>query len=232
MRVALIPARGGSKGILRKNLRQIGSQSLLEIGIQKLKVAGVENIYVSTDDEEIKSVAVDLNAKPILRPTEISTDVASTESVINHFLEKTSFESNQMILVHQITSPFLTSHSINDAFQILESDESVNSVISIFLGHQFEWEVNTAGLCEPINHSRNYRPRRQELGLRGVETGGFYLFRKSAYLASASRFPEPTKYISVSRLEALDIDTPEDLEFAQQVVARNLQPIGAIHENR
>lgn len=222
--VALIPARGGSKGIPKKNLSLIGKQSLLEIGIKKFKAIGVEKVYVSSDSQDILEVSEELGAVPLNRPCDLASDDASTEKVVEHFLNNIDYPDNQIVLLHQITSPFITADSIAEARNLLLQSEKYNSVISLCLGHHFEWIGGNDGTCEPYHHERNFRPRRQDLGEVSFETGGIYSFRKIPFLKQGHRFPEPTGYVMVSRLESLDIDTPEDLDFARHIYDNNLHP--------
>jgi len=217
MIVGLIPARGGSKGIPRKNLQVIGRKTLLQRGIESLKESQCEKVYVSTEDPEIASEAIKNGAQVVERPLELSMDETSTEEVILHAISYLSLDSRDILVVRQITSPLLKLNTIEMCISAVTNDSAVNSSLTIREGVPFIWGENTSGNWNPQNHERNYRPRRQEFGLQGIETGGIYVMRVSAAKDQRNRFPFPTLGIMTSYLESIDIDTPEDLNEVNQI---------------
>jgi CMP-N-acetylneuraminic acid synthetase len=217
MLIGLIPARGGSKGIPKKNLQKINNVSLLSRGVSILKSAGCDRVIVSSEDLEILTYATNLGAESFIRPIEFAQDESSTESVILNFVENGSIQSTDLLLIHQITSPFLKIDNIKLAIDLLTTNTSINSCFSGLSDHSFPWVQDSINFWSPQGHSRSYRPRRQELPPRVLETGGFYLARVSAILEQKCRFPSPTSVIPVSFIESLDIDTPQDLSVAEQL---------------
>ncbi len=215
MITGLIPARGGSKGIPRKNLAILGDETILTRGVKLLNQAGCDQVWVSSDDDEILRVASNAGAGSIVRPHQFSDDMASTESVILDSIDQLKLKAQDLIVVHQITSPFLSASSVRKCIEKLIATPSLNSVLVGSVEHSFQWEETEVGEWNPKNHSREYRPRRQELKTIIRESGGVYVTRVSAVLQSQSRFPAPTFCIPISFLESLDIDTPEDLEVAR-----------------
>jgi len=217
MIVGLIPARGGSKGIPRKNLAKLGDESLLTRGVRLLNQSGCDEVWVSSDDDEILRIASNVGAGSIIRPSQFANDTASTESVILDSIDQLKLESSDLIVVHQITSPFLAVASVRQCIEKLVTSPSLNSVLVGSVEHSFQWEEERSGEWKPLNHSREYRPRRQELKTIIRESGGVYVARVSAVLQSSTRFPAPTFCLPISFLESLDIDTPEDLEVARTI---------------
>lgn len=217
MLIGLIPARGGSKGIPRKNLQKLNNVSLLSRGISTLKNAGCDRVVVSSEDLEILNIATSSGAESYIRPFEFAQDESSTESVILNFIENDSIKPTDMLLIHQITSPFLKVESIELAINLLTNDININSCFSGLSDHSFPWIQDANNFWSPQGHSRSHRPRRQELPPKVLETGGFYLARVSAILEQKCRFPSPTSVIPVSFIESLDIDTPQDLSVAEQL---------------
>lgn len=217
MIVGLIPARGGSKGIPRKNLMKVGDESLLQRGIRLLNDSGCDQVWVTSDDQEILHSASLAGSSCVTRPQELASDTASTEAVILHFINELGLLPNDLIVVHQITSPFLLAASVKRCIEKLEGSPNLNSVLVGSIEHSFEWQINTLEQWEPKGHSREYRPRRQELPLVIRESGGVYVARVGAVLKSSSRFPAPTFCLPITFLESLDIDTPEDLEIARTI---------------
>lgn len=218
MIVGLIPARGGSKGIPRKNIQRVGKFTLLERGITLLKNSGCDEVYVSSEDDEILSLSDSYQAGVIRRPVEISTDTASTESVIEDAIKQLNLGDGDLLITHQITSPFLTAKSVRKCIDLLLNNSEINSSLVGVPNHSFNWEEIVSNVWEPLGHTREYRPRRQELSNVIVESGGVYAARVPRILESGSRFPAPTMCVPISFLESLDIDTPEDLESARNII--------------
>lgn len=216
MAIALIPARGGSKGIPRKNLQPIANVPLVARMIDIAIKADIKQVWVSTDDKEIKQVSLNHGALVIDRPAMISGDQASTESCVDHFLEQVKLPKDDVICLLQATSPFLSPKTIMASLKFIEENLEFNSCFAARTGHSFMWH-REGDYWVPNNHSRSYRPRRQELPQSAIETGACYVFRAKAYLEQKTRFPEPSQIMPTSYLESLDIDTLEDLLEAQSI---------------
>lgn len=212
--VAIIPARGGSKGITDKNLQPVHGVPLVTRAIRSaLGAYTVDQVYVSTDSERIASVAESAGAKVIKRPAELADDQASSESAIVHALEK--LPEATIVVFIQCTSPFIDPQDVDKAVRMVR-DGTHDSVFSGTEDHGFRWEDTTTGF-EPIGHDRNNRPRRQDLGHRVVETGAFYVFRANGLKDSGSRFHGRVGCVEVTRREALEIDSLEDLQMAREL---------------
>lgn len=214
---AVIPARGGSKGIIGKNLRKLGPNSLVGLKVMQAKSSLCQEVYVSTEDAKIEKEAVSSGAKVIQRPSDLAQDDTSTDAVLLHAIDELELQDSDVLVLLQTTSPFLKSEQINKCIQKLVDEPNLSSVITIRFGHPFMWREED-GLINPVGHSREKRPRRQDLGVEGWETGGCYAIRVSALRKQRVRYPQPTSGISVNQIEALDIDTIEDLELAQRLV--------------
>ena len=105
--VAVIPARGGSKGITRKNLRRLGSDSLLGLKIKQAKSSLCDEIYISTEDYEISNEGLIYGAKVIPRPLGLAQDETSTDLVLLHAVESLELKNTDILVLLQATSPFL-----------------------------------------------------------------------------------------------------------------------------
>jgi len=216
MTIALIPARGGSKGIPRKNLQPIANLPLVARMVRIALLGNIGEVWVSTDDHEISQVARSNGARVIQRPSEISGDQASTESCIDHFLAELNPPRDQVVCLLQATSPFLNPETVKSCIRIIEQNLEINSCFTARAEHPFLWKRDQ-DYWEPSNHSRHYRPRRQELPESTIETGACYVFRVNSYLEQKTRFPSPSQIVITSYLESLDIDTAEDLAEAQRI---------------
>ena len=215
--IGLIPARGGSKGIPRKNLSPFLGTTLLGHKINQAQISTCNEIWVSTEDHEIKTESLRYGVQVIDRPDSLSQDESSTDSMLLHAIEYLNCDSSDVVVLLQITSPLIKVESINLTIGKLISNPDLNSVITVRESHPFMWTTEDGKLWEPDGHSRNARPRRQDLLRSGWETGGCYAIRVSAILDQKVRYPAPTGCINVSHLEAMDIDTFEDLSVSREV---------------
>jgi len=216
--IAIIPARGGSKGIPKKNLSRIQGSSLLERSINCAKNAGIEHVYVSTDDHEIAEAAVRLSARVINRPSELSGDTNSSESAINHALEEILLQGEFLVssvAFLQATSPFTKSIDLIRGMGMLTQDNSVFSAVPF---HNFLWTQN-ADSWEPLGHTKNERTMRQQLPPTAMETGNFYLFPVGSFLTQGTRFCNVPIPIIIDPLTTLQVDSPEDLRLAHKLAA-------------
>lgn len=215
-----IPARGGSKGIPRKNLAKIGNESLLEISIKKClsvaqEFAGDSSIVVSTEDEEIAHEALIFGASRIHdRPSELAQDSSTLEEALNHFImlsgPRLDF-SNTFIAVVQCTSPFIRAASLRRGIELVVK-ENFDSAFTGVKNHYWLYEENSEGYWQPRGHELKSRPPRQRLPATAHETGGGYFFKLEGYSASGFRLFGRVGLVELDNLEAIDIDDPQDLE--------------------
>jgi YrbI family 3-deoxy-D-manno-octulosonate 8-phosphate phosphatase len=216
--IALIPCRGGSKGVPRKNLQQIHGVPLVIRSIYTCLGAGISDVFVSTDDETISSYAIAAGAKVLVRPDDLSQDHTSTEDVLNHSIENLvnmGFQGSDNVLLLQATSPFTRSETLKLAINTLTQ----NPQIGVFASqewHGFIWYRENA-YASPNQHDPAKRIRRQDMLAQVLETGNLYGATISSYLKSKIRFVEPLLPLIVGRKEALEIDSYDDLDFCNNV---------------
>lgn len=215
--IGIIPARGGSKGILKKNIQPVDGVPLVARTIHALSEAiGLNNVYVTTDSHEIAEIASKNGASVINRPSEISGDTATSESAILNaidFLEdkKTPLD---IIVFAQCTSPFISSEEITEAISMIDSGE-YQSVFAAKLNHSFLWKLTSDRQMIGVNHDKNMqRQRRQELEGNFLETGAFYVFKADAFKETQNRFCGKTGAI-ISKVNPIEIDEQSDLELAE-----------------
>lgn len=215
--IIIIPARGGSKGIRRKNLQEIAGKSLVEIAIRTALRTG-KQVCVSSDSEEVLNVARANDAIPLKRPLEISGDEASSESAVLHCLESLGLESGVAVLM-QCTSPFTRHEELTDAIEKVKSGE-FDSVFSSSKDTAFRWSADPAGNLFPLGHPADQRPRRQDLPDVWAETGSFYAFDIPKFLTNKYRFFGRVGQVETTLNFPIDIDTPDELELAR-ILAMN-----------
>lgn len=208
----VIPARGGSKGIPRKNLCEVGGVPLIVRAIRAGLPVG--DVVVSTDDEQIARVARDAGAYVLQRPAELATDTASSEAVVAHALQPPRDAPYARVAVLlQCSSPFTTSEDIATCVALVETG-GYASAFTVADDHRFQWYVNAVRRPEPVGHALP-RQRRQDLAGNVVETGGVYAFRSGAFRDHGSRFIEPIGCHRIkSTWRAIEIDEPHDLVVA------------------
>ena len=216
--LAIIPARGGSKAVRLKNLRKVGGQSLLGRAIQSAQAAAsVSEVVVSTDHEQIRQEALAYGASVVDRPAEIAGDTASSESVLLHVLAQRA-EHPQITLFIQCTSPFIDPADLDAAVQQVASGEADVSFAAV-PDHGFHWGLSPEGAAVAVGHDAAHRPRRQDREPRFRETGAFYAMHTPGLLASGHRFFGTLAIQQVPVEHGIDIDSEDDLHWADQQAA-------------
>ena len=163
--LAIIPARGGSKGIPRKNIRELAGKPLIAYTIEAaLSSRVIDKVVVSTEDREIAALVREYGIEVINRPQELATDTAATEPVLEHaiqFLEKQENYRPDIIVLLQATSPLRQSRHIQEAMgEFLNSN--CDSLLSVCLSHMFIWRIRENG-AKPLNYDYRQRPRKQDM---------------------------------------------------------------------
>jgi CMP-N-acetylneuraminic acid synthetase len=218
--LAIVPARGGSKGIAGKNLRTVGGVPLVTRAIRAARGARlVTRIAVSTDDEGIAEAARAAGAEVIDRPANLAGDEASSESALLHALdalrEREGYEPELLVFV-QCTSPFVTSADLDGAIEALRSS-GADSLLAAAPFHGFVWKRGPDGAAEGVDHDSRRRPRRQDRESRWLETGAVYVMRTAGFRAAKHRFFGRTVLHEMPAARALDIDEPADLAIADAI---------------
>ncbi|MDB2369495.1 acylneuraminate cytidylyltransferase [Planktomarina temperata] len=218
----VILARGGSKGVLRKNLQKVNGISLTARSIIAAKNSEcVSEIIVSTDSEEIASEAKKFGALVHKRSVKAASDKASTEDALDDFLQSSfmSHDDEQFFGYIQPTNPFIKSSEIDAAFGIISNHLNISTIFSARRHHGFLWESEQGEykISEGINHNfRIPRSRRQDDNkLEYEEDGGFYILNKIEYERTRNRFGSaPYAFESVVNFP-IEIDSYLDLKMCQ-----------------
>ncbi len=216
--VCIIPARGGSKGILRKNIRSLGGKPLIAHTIEAaLRATSINETYVSTEDAEISRISKQFGAKVIDRPNELATDTDSSESALLHaqeVLELAGIEIDFFIFL-QCTSPFRTSKDIDSAVsQICETQ--ADSLLSVVQTHKFLWKTEN-GENSSINYDYKSRPQRQDLQQQYMENGSIYIFKPWVLKKLKNRLGGKIELFIMRDDQSVDIDTEQDFRYANYI---------------
>lgn len=214
--VAVIPARGGSKGVPGKNLRRVGGVSLVARAIAAcLAAESIDEVYVSTDDPAIAEDARAAGSAVIDRPADLAGDLATSESALLHALGRLDAADRpvDVLVFVQCTSPFIAPPDL-DAAVITVLTGQADSVFSAVDSHAFLWRPDGAGVVG-VNHDAGGRLRRQDRDPELRETGAFYAFRAEEFARARHRFFGRTEVVRVAAPTALEVDTEADLELAR-----------------
>lgn len=220
MNIAIIPARGGSKRIPRKNIKAFHGKPMIAYSIEAaLKSGCFDHVMVSTDDEEIAAIALQYGATvPFIRPAEISDDYATTLDVIAHAL--TWCQQNQMGIENACciyaTAPFISVPSIQDGLSALTGDNVryAFSATRYAFPIQRALKINQQDRVEMF-HPEHLNTRSQDLEEAYHDAGQFYWGKAQAFLNKEPIFGFNSKAILLPRKRVQDIDTQEDWELAE-----------------
>jgi YrbI family 3-deoxy-D-manno-octulosonate 8-phosphate phosphatase len=218
--VAIIPARGGSKGIPLKNLQKVAGVSLLARAVNAAKATpSIDRVIVSTDHDGIAAEAIRAGAEVAHRPAEIAGDTATSESALIHTLS-TLDEDFAITVFLQCTSPFIDSASIENAVRTVAAGES-DVVFSAVEDHSFLWRLDDddAQQAVAVGHEASFRPRRQDRAKHFNETGAFYVMRTSGLIEHEHRFFGRIGIEEVPPEHAREIDDMSDLTLVRAIAS-------------
>ena len=220
MKLAVIPARGGSKRIPGKNVKLFGGKPMIAWSIEAVQRTGLfDRIVVSTDDKEIASIARKYGADvPFVRPAELSDDHTSTAPVIAHAIEwhlKQDFHPIEICCIYA-TAPFLRSEDIILGQKTLnQSDvDFAFSATSYAFPIQRAFKLREDGRIEMFEPSQ-FQVRSQDLPEAFHDAGQFYWGTRDAWLSGTPVFGSKSAPVFLPRYRVQDIDTPEDWEQAE-----------------
>ncbi|WP_326652130.1 acylneuraminate cytidylyltransferase [Streptomyces sp. NBC_01750] len=243
--LAVIPARGGSKGVPAKNLAPVGGVPLVARAVREsLAAPHVTDVVVSTDDGDIAEAARHAGAQVVLRPAAIAGDTATSEAAVLHAMD--AYEAMHgtqvdVVLLIQCTSPFLAREDVEGvAAAVLEG--GADSAVTVAPFHGFVWreqdgEVeqstaaaigaqrvggSTALLVDTgrtsgygVNHDASFRPRRQDRPQDFLETGAAYAMSATGFREAGHRFFGRTALVRTDPARVLEVDDPHELARAR-----------------
>lgn len=223
--LALIPARGGSKGIPGKNLKLLAGKPLIAWTIEAAKASKkISLVVVTTDCPEIAKVSRCYGAEvPFLRPPELATDEAPTEPALIHavnFFKAEEVEPDAIVLL-QPTSPLRFPGTIDDAIQKFETSKA-DSLLGVVKSHSFHWKLPNGDDKKPIaDYDFVNRPRRQDIRPEDIpyrETGSIYITKTGVLLSTGNRLAGNISLFIMRQLEGYEIDTPVDFTVLESLL--------------
>lgn len=219
--LGIIPARGGSKGVPKKNVRQLGGKPLIAWTIDAAISSGCfDRVVVSTDCENIADISKKYGAEvPFFRPKYLSSDEAKTADVVSHVLESLG-QRFDFVAVLQPTSPFRTAEHIVSAFDVMWKAGS-NSLVSLCEAKKSPFLMYTlkqSGGLTPIIESEYRLLRRQEQPKTFCLNGAIYIVQTELFLNEEQFFYHYSKAFIMDEISSIDIDNEIDFRFAQYIV--------------
>ncbi|MCP4360999.1 MAG: acylneuraminate cytidylyltransferase family protein [Chloroflexi bacterium] len=219
--LALIPARGGSKGILRKNIRLVAGKPLIAWTIEAaMHSAQLDRVIVTTDDEEIATISREYGAEvPFMRPEFLSQDKSTSVDVIIHALQWLQINQNycpNLIMLLQPTSPLRTTADIDAAIQRLHEKQAA-SIIGVCKAHPHPYWTKKVDIDDKLDdfiNGSNVYTQRQELPVAYAINGAIYLIWSEQFIAHKTFHTAPSYAYCMPQNRSLDIDTEWDLQVA------------------
>ena len=213
-KLCIIPARGGSKGLPRKNLRMFRGESLVRAALRKaVESRSFDRVVLSSDDDEILAEADGLDVIRLRRSAQSASDSATSESVLEEVLQALKMEFGTLAMI-QCTTPLLTAEDISAAVA-LYSDNIPCSVLSGYSCSLHHWLIEKGGTLSPVRGSYKLRrPRQCSSEKIFVENGGIYITDTAAFLKSGNRFNGRLIPYLMDEARSVDIDTEIDLRRA------------------
>ena len=218
MIIAIIPARGGSKAIPKKNIMDFCGKPLIAWSIEHaMSSKYIDEVYVSTDDNEISNISKRYGAKVIKRPEEISGDLSPSEEALKHVLseiKKVSHEEIDYVVFLQATSPLREVNDIDSAINKIKSDNSDSLFSAYDIGDFFIWKkIN--GKLESINHDYNNRKMKQQLEKEYRENGSIYVFKPDILFKYNNRLGGKISIYEMDVWKSSQIDYYEDVPLTE-----------------
>ncbi|MGC4995629.1 cytidylyltransferase domain-containing protein [Streptomyces sp. DT195] len=233
--LAVIPARGGSKGVPAKNLAPVGGVPLVARAVRAcLAAPAVTDVVVSTDDAAVAAAARAAGAEVVTRPAAIAGDTATSEAAVLHALD--AFEERagaavDVVLLVQCTSPFLLAEDIGRVAEAVARGVA-DTAVTVAPFHGFVWRDDDPaepGTGHGVNHDKAVRPRRQDRPQDLLETGAAYAMDVTGFRAHEHRFFGRTELVRTDPARVLEIDDPHDLARARALAPLlDTAPAGAL----
>jgi len=219
----IIPARGGSKGIPKKNIIDFCGKPLIAWTIEQAMASKkVDEVYVSTDDSDIATISSQYGAKVIDRPKSLASDTSSSEEALLHALSIIEQEYTvDYVVFLQATSPLRGPNDIDDAVDKILSTGADSLLSCCRLQDFFIWKKTNDGY-KSVNYDYRNRKRRQDIELTYLENGSIYIFKPSIMKEYHNRLGGYIEIFEMEYWKSCQIDDKEDIDLCEFFMKRNM----------
>ena len=211
--LGIIPARGGSKGIPKKNIKLLNGKPLIAYTIEAALASNLDRVIVSTDCKEIAGISKEYGAEVIIRSFNLAEDTTPTLPVLQHVVSKLEVEFDAVMTL-QPTSPLRTSKHINEAIELFESDKEVDSLVEVPHNYMPEKLMSFDG--KYLTGNREVK-RRQEISTMYARNGAAIYITKTEKLGEYIFGGKILPYF-MSKIKSFDIDDMEDWEIVERII--------------
>ena len=208
--VTVITARGGSKGIPLKNIIDVNGQPLIHYSINASLRSDVDETFVCTDHNKIRTVSIEQGAKVEMRPYSLCDDIIMPDPTLVYFAEKQEFD---VLVFLQPTSPLIKPEYINAGIAHIKSGKD-----SAFTVTEEHWIPRWSEDVKPVDWDIENRPRRQDKPKSFIENGMMYITTREQLLKSGLRYGGNIGFVHVPLYDSFQIDTLEDLELIRKLL--------------
>jgi len=222
---AIITARGGSKGVLRKNVREVAGKPLIGYTIEAaLNCPFVMSCYVTTEDPEIQNVAERFGATVIDRPKELALDSSLSQDAVFHAIKEIEQKGcmTEYFVLLQPTSPLRNAEHLTDCLEEFFHSECL-SAVSVTEAEHHPWKMILVenGVMRPVHSIESLEQPRQELPKAFRINGAIYVMPTALFLEKRRFFVNPVFPFLMDKISSLDIDTEEDLMDVSCILGKN-----------
>ena len=210
-KVGLILCRAGSKGLPGKNKLLLRGKHVFAYQVKNLKDAGISEVYVSTNDKDIKNMSKLYDFHVIDRPEELCKDTSKCEEAIKHFTDIIEYD---VLVFAQATSPMCPPKYIAKGLEIIDNNKA-DSVVSVVEDH---WLPRWDKQMNPVDWDPARRPRRQDRESFYMENGAFYITKRENFIKSGIRYSGRILPIVMPIYDSMQIDTKEELEMISRII--------------
>ena len=232
--LGVIPARGGSKGVPRKNIRPLAGKPLIHYTVEAARKSRLLNrLVVSTDDAEIAEIIASMGCEVLRRPATLARDDTPMAPVIQHVLDSLAEDGYQpeVVVVLQPTAPLRRAEHIDHCIDLI-SKTSANSVVSVSTvpGHfhpDWQFIISENGELQAFSKREldEVQTRRQELSTTYTRNGAVYAVRRTAFIESESLLAAPCIAYNMAAEDSVNIDSEEDFWVAERYLLQHQDEI-------
>lgn len=225
MNIAIIPARGGSKGIPKKNIINLAGRPLIAWSIEQAKSSQlVDIVFVSTDDDEIAEVSCEYGAEVVKRPAQLAADTSSSEDVLLHAIDFIECEKKikiDIVVFLQATSPVREKDDIDNAIRQYLSAKADSLFSCTRIEDHFIWEEREGDYFS-TNYDYRRRRLRQDIKPQYLENGSIYVFRPELIRRELNRLGGKITIYETAFWKSFQIDDWDDLEICEYYIRKKI----------